>query len=312
MRQMWLQNPQTKAVWNLLPDNPWNIENGCPFVSLKGMGFEQNIDQEQVDVDYFISEISSKNKSVTGVLYFHGTEHVKNFQAFVGDFRRQFKLFYSPDGEYKPYDPISPVFYKYVTISAVDKTELNQYGWYECAATFSTQNDVWKKDVSFFIHGSKDIGDALVYPYAYEYLYGGRSLYSIEFDNTGRETGCIVEIKNNGTGSLTEIEWFIENTYIDANGIEQTDVQRSKWYTQDNNLTLLPNYVLTVNSNPTTQEAKVTLTDGTSQSVVALQEPSWDYINFVTVMNGKNKIVFYVDSPEVDISFSYSEQKELI
>lgn len=312
MRQMWLQNPQTKAIWNLLPDDPWNIENGCPFISIKGMGFEQEIKQEQVEIDYFISEISSKNKPVTGILYFRGTQHVKNFQEFIGDFRRQFKLFYSPDGEYKPYDPISPVFYKYVTIGSVDKTEINQYGWYECSTTFSTQSDVWKKDVSFFIHGTKDIGDALVYPYSYKYLYGGRSLYSIEFDNTGRETGCVVEIKNIGTSAFTEIEWFIENTYIDENGIEQTDVQRSKWYTQDNNLTLEPNYILTVNSNPTSQEAKVTLTDGTSQSVITLQEPSWEYINFVRVMNGKNKIVFYVDSPEVDISFSYNEQKELI
>lgn len=315
MRQMWLQDPSTNKVWNLLPENPYDIENGCPFISIKGMGYEQDITQKQVEVDYFISEISSKNKAVSGVLYFYGTEHVKKFCAFIGDFRKQFKLFYSPNGEYKPYDPISPIFYKYVTISAIDKTELNQYGWYECSTTFTTQSDLWKRDISYSIEGVPSVGDPLVYPYHYddsEYIFGGRAIYSIEVNNEGRETGCIVSITNNGETPLTEVEWFIENTYKDAFGNDQTTIQRSKWFTQEDKLTLYEGYTLIVNSNPTTQEAKVVFTDGTSQSVVSLQEPSWDYINFVTVKNGVNRIVFYVDNPDVKIDFSYSEQKELI
>lgn len=95
-------------------------------------------------------------------------------------------------------------------------------------------------------------------------------------------------------------------------------VPREQWSaninteTKKDKLTLYEGYTLIVNSNPTTQEAKVVFTDGTSQSVVSLQEPSWDYINFVTVKNGVNRIVFYVDNPDVKIDFSYSEQKELI
>ena len=174
---------------------------------------------------------------------------------------------------------------------------------------------MWKRDISYSIEGVPSVGDPLVYPYHYddsEYIFGGRAIYSIEVNNEGRETGCIVSITNNGETPLTEVEWFIENTYKDAFGNDQTTIQRSKWFTQEDKLTLYEGYTLIVNSNPTTQEAKVVFTDGTSQSVVSLQEPSWDYINFVTVKNGVNRIVFYVDNPDVKIDFSYSEQKELI
>lgn len=72
MRQMWLQDPSTNKVWNLLPENPYDIENGCPFISIKGMGYEQDITQKQVEVDYFISEISSKIKRFPAFCIFTG------------------------------------------------------------------------------------------------------------------------------------------------------------------------------------------------------------------------------------------------
>ena len=310
---MWLKNPVTGAIWNLMPDNPCDTEDGCALISPQGLGYQQTVTQEQVEVDYFISGIQSKNKAVTGVMYFKGDEHLQNFQAFVGDFRQQFLLYYSPSAEYEPYDQISSPYYKAITISQVEKTEKDEYGWYECSVTFSTQADVWKRDIFYSIKGAlENVGEALVYPYTYEYAMGGRDIYSIEIPNNGRETGCIITIKNKSDTPISQLEWFIENTIIDYYGNEQSTVQRSKWFTTNTEVTLGKDYELYVDSNPVTQEAKVNYSDGTSQSVIAWQEPSWDYINFVRIKHGKNKLVFYVENPDVDISVTYQEQKELI
>lgn len=312
-RKIWLKNPDTGAIWDLLPDDPRNIDGGCAFLSIAGMGYEQGVTQEQVEVDYFISQIQSKNHAVTGSLYFNGDKHLENFQAFVGDFRKQFLLYYSPSGEYEPYDQISSPYYKPVTISKVDKSEKDIYGWYVCSTTFSTQSDVWKRDIYYSIEGAlENVGEVLVYPYTYEYVLGGRDIYAIDIPNDGRETGCIVTIKNKSKMPIGQLEWFIENTIIDTYGNEQKTVQRSKWFTPNTDVTLQKDYEIYVDSNPATQEAKVNYSDGTSQSIIAWQEPSWDYINFVRIKHGQNRIVFYVENPNVDISVMYQEQKEII
>lgn len=314
-RQLWLQNPDTKEIWNLLPDNPYLTTDGCAFLTIAGMGYAQSITQEQVEVDYFISQIATANNNITGTLYFNGDEHLENFQKFVGDFRKQFLMYYSPSAEYEPYDDISSPYYKYVTISKVEKSEKDEFGWYACATTFSTQNDVWKRDVYYQFPDASEmesVGEAFVYPYTYEYVLGGRNVYSLEIPNEGRETGCIIRIKNLNNTPISELEWYIDNSYIDYNGIEQTSTQRAKWYTQEADIVLQNGYELYVDSNPVTQEAKVNYTDGTSQSVVAYQEPSWDYINFIRIKHGSNKLVFYVNSTNVEISVQYTEQKEII
>lgn len=350
---MWLQNPETKEIWDLLPDNPYNPEQqGCAFLGIKGMGYQQNVTQEQVEVDYFISQISSANKSITGILYFNGDKHLQAFQSYIGDFRRQFELYYSSDGEFEPYDDISSIYHKPVVISQVEKTEKNAYGWYDCSATFTTQSDVWKRNVNysirveeysaynefpnpgysgiiykdistntFYIWGTtsyiktdyKNVGDALVYPYKYEYVYGGRNVYSIDIPNDGREAGCVIKITNKSTTPMDKVEWFIENKFTDAYGREQETVQRSAWYFTDSNVqvTLQEGYTLYVDSNDTTQEAKVIYPNGTSQSVVNWQEPSFDYINFIRIKHGSNRLVFYL-TQDADIEVYYQEQKELI
>lgn len=312
-RQMWLKNPVTGAIWNLMPDDPYNIDGGCGMLNPDGLGYEQEVTQEQVEVNYFISQIKTKNKTITGTFYFNGDEHIKNFQQYVGDFRQQFLLYYSPNAEYRPYDQISSPYYKPVTISSVKKTEKDVYGWYECAVTFSTQSDVWKRDIYYSIKGKlNNVGDPLVYPYSYEYGMGGRDIYGIEIPNEGRETGCIISIKNKGESPISQLEWFISNETTDYYGNRHLTTQRSKWFTTNTDVTLQKDYKLYVDSNPVTQEAKVIYSDGTSQSVVAWQEPSWTYINFVRIKHGYNKIVFYVENPEVDITVTYQEQKELI
>lgn len=318
---MWLENPETKEIWNLMPDNPYDIEGGCALLSTKGMGYQQNVTQEQVEEDYFISDIKTANKAITGVLYFNGDKHLENFRAFVGDFRRQFTLYYSPSAEYEPYDILSGAYYKKVTISQVDKTEKDKYGWYECSVALTTQADVWKRDIYYKMGEKGYIGEALVYPYAYEYTYGGRDVYSIAITNSGRETGCIIKITNKDKKPLGKLEWYLEHKYIDDYGNEQEDPpQRSAWYLQNEKteVILRKDYTLYVDSNPITQEAKVIYppTESNprenSQSVANWQEPSWDYINFVRIKNGDNKLVFYVEHSGVEIEVIYQEQKEII
>lgn len=330
MRKLWLQDPETRMIWDLLPLNPYLTPNdpewvnfgslnnggkGCAFLGIKGMGYKQSITQRQVDVDYFISEISSTNQPITGTLYFNGDKHVQAFQEYIGDFRKQFNLFYSPDGEFEPYDALSAIFRKPVTVSQIDKTEKNEFGWYECSTTFVPQSDVWRRDVYYNLitNFQKDIGEALVYPYKYEYVYGGRKVYSIDIPNSGREGGCLIKIKNIGNAPMDRVEWFIEHKYTDAYGREQETVQRSAWYFTDRDVqvTLQTDYILQIDSNDTTQEAKVIYPDGTSQSVVNWQEPSYDYINFVRIKHGNNKLVFYL-TQDADIQVYFQEKRELI
>lgn len=311
MRKIWLQKPNSYEIWDLLPTNPNNRENASPFLNISGMGYKQEVTQSQVNTEYYVTQVLTKNQSITGTMYFQDDEHIKAFQEFVGDFREQLTLYYSPSGEYEPYDRISAPYYKKVIISQMDKGEMDEFGWYQIKTTISTQDDVWNRDVYFNVTLTPSSGETLKYPYTYPYTLNGRKALSVEFDNAGREVGCIVKVKNNSENTISDIEWFIDRTYVDyyGNKHENEDVQRSKWL-----LNLASGNELVVDSNPITQEAKVIYTDGTSQSVTDLQEPNWDYINFITVAHGKNRVVLYIDSnaTNIDIVFSYREQKEII
>ncbi len=313
-RRMWLKNPITGAVWDLLPNNPHDPnQQGCAFLKIKGMGYQQNVTQEQIVVDYFISHIKSKNVPITGILYFNGDKHFQAFQAYVGDFGRQFDLYYSPNGEYQPYDEISSIFHKPIIISQVDKTEKDEYGYYECSTTFIPQADVWKRNVYYGIElDENSVGEALVYPYTYSYVYGGRNIFSVEIENSGRESGCLIKVTNTSDTDIGFMEWYVDHTYEDSYGELHTETQRAKWYTDNSNIILKPNYTLYVDSNETSQEAKVIRSDGTSESVVDWQEPSYEYINFIRIKNGNNKIVFYSNWDKIRIEVLYQEQKELI
>lgn len=313
MRKIWLQKINSLETWDLLPNKEEieTIDNGCPLLNIKGMGYKQTLTQNQVNTEYYISQILSKNQDITGIMYFRDNELIDKFQDFIGDFRNQFYLYYSPSGEFEAGDQISAPFYKKVIITQADKTEQDEFGWYQISTTLSTQDDVWSRDVYYTPQLPSVVGQALVYPYIYPYTYGDRSALAIEFNNYGREVGCIIKIKNNGSTNISNIEMYLEREYVDYYGVLQThaDTQKSRW-----NLTLSSNSELVIDSNPLTQEAKVIYSDGTSQNVIDLQEPSWDYINFMQVKHGKNKIVFYIDSgnENIDISFGYREQRELI
>lgn len=151
MRQMWLEKKDTKLIWNCLPDNPYKTEGGCLFGNPQGLGYQQEITQNQIDVDYFISNIKSLNQEVIVEAYFNGNEHLSNFVDFIGDFSAPMYLYYSPDGSIQPYDQISNPYYKPVVISTFEKSEMNTAGWYVCQIKFTSQSDVWRKDYTYSV-----------------------------------------------------------------------------------------------------------------------------------------------------------------
>lgn len=312
MRAIWLQNLETKEYWNLLPSNPYKVldEHGngaCPLLGISGLGYSQNVTQNQVGVDYFISEITSKNTPITGTLLFWHDKHLRLFQEFVGDFRKQLRLFYSPSGAFHIDDHTSNVFYKDVLLTQVGKTEMTQYSTYECAVTFTPQSDVWKSDHTYKIADVANAGTALVYPYVYPYVYGGNETLALNIDNKGRETGCVVRIKNTSANVENEIEWHCVHSYVDSYGETHEDVSKARFY-----LNLAPGAELLVNSNALTQQAKVTFSDGTGQNVVASQEPSWEYINFIQLEHGENRFIFFLPTTNLSIQVTYTEQREII
>lgn len=307
MRCMWLEKTDTRLIWDCLPRNPYETNGGCMFANPSGLGYSQEISQNQIDVDYFIKSIKSQNQTVNVTACFNGDEHLTNFVNYIGDFSQPMRLYYSPDGSIEPYDQISKPYYKPVVISSFEKGEKNEAGWYVCKLQFTSQSDVWRKDYEYFATvGGEHIGEPLVYPYEYPYEFGGANTLVINVDNTGRETGCIVKIKNNANSILTNPEWFSEHIVIDKYGNENTEVQRGKFF-----VSLAQNAELYVDSNSTTQQAKVTNGQNT-ENVAYLQEPSWDYINFIKLKHGTNRFVFYVNLANVTIKIEYSQLKEVV
>lgn len=313
MRRIWLQKIDTGDTWDLLPQDEFGKFDpkvqGSPLLNIGGMGYTQQITQNQIETEYVITKILSKNSAVTGTMYFDSDRRVTEFQKFIGDFTKQFYLFYSPSGRFRAGDKINAPFYKRVVITQVSKTEKDRFGDYVCNIQIATQDDLWLRDIAFYVDGVSLVGGSLVYPYVYPYAYGGRDVLAIEMDNSFRDTSCRISIKNESGNNLSDIEWFIDRDYINENGelVEHADVQRSKW-----NLTLSNHSELIVDSGALTQEAIVKYNDGTTQNVISLQEPSWEYINFVRIPHGKSRAVFYVGNENINISLTYKEKRELI
>lgn len=307
MRSMWLEKPDTKLIWDCLPKNPYNTNGGCMFANPSGLGYSQEISQNQIDVDYFIKNIKSLNQTVNVEAYFNGDEHLTNFVNFIGDFTQPMTLYYCPDGSIEPYDQISRPYYKQVVISGFEKGEKNTAGWYVCKIEFTSQSDVWRKDYEYKATVSEQqVGEPLFYPYEYPYNFGGTNTLVINVDNAGRETGCVVKIKNNDSTAISNPEWFCEHIVIDKYGNQITEVQKGKFF-----VSLAENAELYVDSNSTTQQAKV-INNNNEENVAYAQEPSWDYINFVKLKHGTNRFVFYVNLSSVTITIDYAQLKEVI
>ena len=303
MRSLWLKNIKTNEIWDLLPKNPYLTFGGCLYGGIKGFGYANIIKQNQIEADYIPASTQSTSVAISGMLYFINDIHVENFQKFIGDFREQFLLYYSPDGNIEPHDQLNSTWYKPVIIKTFDKSEKELSGHYEVMMTLTPQSDVWKRDVNIQIVGGELANEPLVYPYVYDYMLDDNNLTAIQFTNEGRKVGCKIQITNNTSdviGSDTDgITWFNDAT---------VGMQQAKFL-----LYLRPGESLVVDSNPLSYSAYVLHTTGVTEEIISLQEPSWDYINFIEIQNGFNKIVFNLDTKAgIDISLTYYEQREIV
>lgn len=312
MRTFWLRSPEG-AVWNLTPENPYSDRGGCFFNNARGLGYENAITQTQVNFDYFIDSVLSKNKNISGTLYFNSDNHVDNFYDFVRDFSRTFELHYSPDGRIIATDQLSASWYKPCVITLIDKNEKNSALWYEVPITITTQADVWRRDISVISGTPETFGQPHVYPYFYTYFYGGQGALAIDINNTGSTVSPVIEIMPTGESPITDPLWTREYKYTDIYGIMQSEPQRARF-----NIILRPNMTLLVDSRAlvggkSAQRAVVLNTAGEpAENVFSSQETDFDYINFIDLPKGDNRIIFTLGTTEVKIKISYTEQRELI
>ena len=328
MRRFWLK-ADNGTVWNLAPDNPRDTRNGCFFGNVAGLGLENDFAQTQVKVDYFIDNVLSKNVNISGVLYFSSDRHVDSFYNFIQDTQRTFELHYSPDGRIIATDQISASWYKPCGIVKLEKRGKNFAGWYECPVTFKTQSDVWRRDIFISSSQPEPFGEALVYPFFYEYEYGGAAVWAVNITNAGREVEPIIEIINGGETAVENPYWVNEHISTDVYDREVKVFQRARF-----NIALHAGRTLLVDSraiaNGLSAQRAVILNNSDGRlmenvynrqqidsikglDVTGEQEIDFDFINFISLPTGENRLYFDVGGQQgVNIKISYQENRELI
>lgn len=292
--------------WNLTPDNPQLTYGGSAFLNVKGLGYSNSIGVKQVDNDYLVTDKATKNTSITGTLYFVNDTHIKNFMQWIGSLDNELEFRLSPNGDVIATDIISDSRYKKVVINKFEKGEKNIYGWYEVNVTFLTLSDIWYRDKKVVSKDASQVGTPHTYPYFYPYVYGGKNVLAVDINNQGREIGCLVKIKNTSTVALTNPEWTLETPKKSVYDEEYISYQYAKF-----NLSLPNGYELIVDSNATTQKAEVLTKNGVTLNQVNSQEPDYQYINFVRLANGQNRLIFNIDVASADIEISYQLQSEV-
>lgn len=306
IRQFWLRKSSNNSRWNLTPDNPYDIIESCALLNVKGLGYENSITSKQVDSDYYATEKKSKNTSITGTLYFRNDKHIQNFMQWIGSLDNEIEFHYSPNGDVFYSDLISDSWYKKVIINKFEKAEKNIYGWYEVSVTFLTLSDVWYRNKTISTHNTSSVGVPHTYPYFYSFYYSGKNVLAIDINNQGREIGCLIKIKNKSDVTMSDPQWYLETSKVNIYGEKYTSIQYAKF-----NIIMGANYELQVDSNSTTQRAEVITSSKDVLNVVDAQEPDYQYINFIRLSNGKNKVIFMVDIDKVDIELSYQLQSEV-
>jgi len=303
MRQIWLVNPTKKTKWNLSPDDTTGSVG--ILYKPKGMGYQSNLTTKQINFYYFLSEITSENTNIYGTLIFTDDDALKRFKNFVGDFSTTLELHYSPDGSVVADDIYTPSWFKEVIITSFDVSEKNANGVYEIPIKFQTLSDVWKR---YSVIRSTEIklesSGQNSYPYFFKYNYGGGSKIAVDINNNSHEVGCVVSIKNISSDILVSPEWLVQ--YSDG-----STEQMAKFLVY-----LDKGQEIKIDSNDLSQSATFISSTGSETDINQQQEPSWDYINYIRLKNGKNRVIFLlnsntVESKDISVSISYTEQTEI-
>lgn len=296
MRRLWLKNPRTGQVWDLSSDYPYAETGGCPISSLDGTGYEAEIKTYDVMHSRFVEEIKRKAPPVKFNMHFKNQRHFDEFAEFVGDFTSEFDLCYSANGGIKPEQAFERPWYKKVVIQDIGKGAKQLTGWYKVSVTLYSLS-IWRRDncISVVLK-APDAATALIMPYVYPFHYDG-SKWIAQMRNNGLTTPLRIELTNVGSNP----EW----TVTDATGA----YQRARF-----NVHVGSGETLIVDSNPEVQRAEVISSEySVSSQVYNMQEPDVDFINFVTLPNGKNTVAVNIgNNAGAEIRITYNEQRDVM
>lgn len=205
----------------------FDYSHNCVIEELDGLGFEFNIDYEQIDSDFVETKRTIPQKTIQLTLDFYdGYKGFTRWREYVTK-SKELRLFYSCDG----------VKYCYVNISSSTKTQLEQ-GVLKTKVKIDCLS-LWLVNKSYGFDVTNP-GGGKVYTYEYPYTY------AISFN--GR-----IQVENKSSRSVPLLIRMIGNLYFPRVVIRQhgEDVQTLRMLIDERD-----NPTIEVNADPTNQYIK--------------------------------------------------------
>ena len=302
MRSIWLER-EDGAIWNLAPLSK-QLEpsfDSCWCDSYGGGGFSDKTELQTLGNDFQVLETKPEPQSLKFTALFVNEEHKEYFNAFIGDYSKHIKLYSSPDGTIIPGDKISKPWYHTGMLSRGDFKFKNSKGFYSVEFEFQFMEAVWRRDTYASSTVQGVAGETHVYNFTYPYFYAIGDLLTLELLNNGQSIGCEIMIKNTASYPLISIDYTVYD--------DKSNQQKSKW-----NLPygLESGRMLKVDSRIKSQSAFITF-ENDIVNAKRFEALSVDYINYVEIRNGINKIVFNLGrTTGVDVVVRYQEERKLI
>lgn len=311
---LWLLN-DSGEIWNLRSKT--FSDGNSMFIGLDGSGFEQKLTFTTVDDDFILTDEEATQVDITGTMYFASQKAISAFETFTGGYKDAVKLYYDPTGNTEPENEDGTVWYKQVRVAKMPMAEQDsKTSLWISKCTFTPYSAMWKKAITQVASVTKNSDDVHIYDYFYDFTYGSTSTLACTIYNEGAPVGCVIEIINISSSEIATEQWTL-------------DINGTRYYALFN--TSLPGadtandkyYGLYVDSNPLTQECTKYIyhksgegyardTDESSDSMVNAQEPNPQYINFITLGHGTNRIIFSGTDANVFIRVTFTKQTRAI
>ena len=297
MRRFWLK--KGGAVWDLTASN-LAATNANFLGSPEGLGAKVKIESFAVERAFFVESIKQESTEIGGKLYFADYAKFSVFIAFIGSIETTdpMRLYYSTAEEQPDYDGADE-WYKLVFVKEIKKTEIDSKSGVLICDLKLLSISHWRQDKTVTVEVER-FGDALIYPYRYNYRYGGMNHLSVTIDNTGNlPTSCIVKIEGEtDTPSFKIVQ--------DGQTTEQAKY----------NLNIPLGSYLLINSAPENQEASLYSVNGgeiTREDVYNRGELDYSYANFITIPSGISTFIITARNTYFGrAQLQFSVQREVI
>jgi hypothetical protein len=297
MRRFWLK--KGNAVWDLTAKD-LGAPNASFLGSPEGLGAKVKIESFAVERAFFVESVKPENSEIGGKLYFADYTKFAAFIAFIGSIEttEPMRLYYST-AEEQPDCNGADEWYKLVLVKEIKKTEIDsKTGVLVCGVKFLSVSH-WRQDKTVTVEVER-FGDALLYPYRYNYRYGGMNRLSVTIDNTGNlPTPCTVRIEG---------ETDTPSFKIVQSG---RTLEQAKY-----NLNVPLGSYLLINSAPESQEASLYAVNGgivTREDVYNKGEPDYAYANFITIPSGVSTFIITANNTYFGrVTLQFSTLREVI